>query len=194
VNLNTIRQKIIDSARDEWHKITCWGWGSGPPYRYALLSERGEYGIETEARGHANIAVLIDDVDISIAWGYDPDESLLSPSLGPGLNFSDFLPLFPDESVSRMYADVFYRGALVDRELFVVADGGRYYVPIPRTEYPNKTGFGPQDFGEPEHHYTRWDIGFARIVNSFEHAGSEDALQRINYILDDDRPISSEGK
>jgi hypothetical protein len=26
-------------------------------------------GIETEARSHSTLAILIDDVDISIAWG-----------------------------------------------------------------------------------------------------------------------------
>lgn len=195
MNLNTIRQKIVESTRDDWNKITCWGWGSGPTYRYALSSERGENGIETEARSHANIAVLIDDVDISVAWGYDPDDSLWSEGREEKFNFSDFLPTFPDESVSRMYADVFYRGALVDRELLVVADGGRYYVPIPRTEYPNKTGFTPTEYGAPEHHYTRWDLGFARVLHSFEHAGPfEELLARLNYILDDDGPISSESK
>jgi hypothetical protein len=195
VNLNTIRQKIIESTREEWNKITCWGAGSGPAYRYALSSERGEHGIETEAQGHANIAVLIDDVDISIAWGYDPDESLRFEGNGRRFKF-DFLPSFSDEDedVSRMHADVFYRGALVDRELYVVADGGRHYVPIPRTEYPNKTG--PRELGSPEYHYTRWALGFASILNSFEHApGSfEELLSELDYTLDEDRPIWSESK
>ena len=86
-----------------------------------------------------------------------------------------------------MYADVFYRGSLVDRALLVVADGGRYYVPIPRTTYPNQTGHAAEELGEPEHHYTRWEIGFARIVHSFEHGRSfDEAMARINYLLDED--------
>lgn len=142
MNLNTIRQTIIDSSREDWNKITCWGYGSGPIYHYGLSSEHSDdHGIQTEVRSHAVLAVLIEDVDISIAWGYDPDESLWNLHRGgQRFDFSDFLPTFPDEDVSRMYVDIFYRGQLVDRELFVVADGGRYYVPIPRTTYPNKQG------------------------------------------------------
>jgi hypothetical protein len=181
------------STREDWNKITCWGHGCGPSYRYGMGSERTrDGGIETEVRAHANIAVLIDDVDISIAWGYDPDESL-SSDRGPELDFSDFLPSLPDKTVHRMYADVFYSGSLVDRELLVVADGGRYYVPIPTTRYPKQKSL--TDFSEPEHHYSRWDIGFAEVVQSFEHADSlHSLLQRMTYVLDDNGPIAGEGK
>lgn len=188
MDLKTIRNKIIETTPKDWNKITCWGYGAGPSYHYAFSTETGERGVETEATGHANIAVLLEDVDISIAWGYDPDES----AWGGGqrdFDFSDFLPSFPDEKTSRMYADVFYHGSLVDRALFVVADGGRYYVPIPRTEYPDKTGYTAEKLGEPVHHYTRWDIGFARIVHSFEHGHPfDELLSRMNYVLDDDAP------
>jgi hypothetical protein len=87
-----------------------------------------------------------------------------------------------------MCVDVFHRGALVDRKLYVVADGGRYYVPIPRRTFPNKNGIG-DDLGEPEFHYTRWDLGLARIVNSFELGESfDELLPRLTYVLDDDGP------
>lgn len=92
MNLNNIRQKIIDSGPDDWNQITCWGAGSGPVFRYGFLSERGEHGVDTEAQGHGSVAVLIDDVDISIAWGYDPDNSL-TPGFRPSFSF-DFLPEF----------------------------------------------------------------------------------------------------
>lgn len=192
MDLKTIRQKIVDSSRDDWNKITCWGAGSGPVYRYGLTSESTDHGIQTEARGHACIAVLIDDVDISIAWGYDPDDTLWSDHRQQ-FDFSDFLPTFPAKDVSRMYADVFYGGALVDRELFVVADGGRYYVPIPRSEYPNQKS--TTDFDEPEHHYTPWELGFARVVNGFEHAQPiDEVLSQIPHVVDEDRPIAAESK
>lgn len=185
MDLRSIRQKIIDSAPDDWNKIICWGPGSGPTFRYGLSSERGDNGIQTEAKGHAVIAVLIEDVDISIGWGYDPDETLWSETRPP-FDFSNFLPDFPDKRVSRMYADVFYRGSLVDRKLFVVADGGRHYVPIPRTVYPDKKS--SRDLGAPEHHYTQWDLGFARILNGLDGTRlfDEEVLSEMNYVLDDD--------
>lgn len=193
MDLNTIRQNIINSTREDWHKITCWGAGCGPSYRYGFSTFSGQHGVQTEAKDHGNVAILIEDVDISIAWGYHPDESAFWAGRDDEFDFSDFLPQFPDKSVSRMYADVFYRGSLVDRELLVVADGGRYYVPIPRTEHPHQKR--PDDFSQPEQHYTKWDIGFASLVQSFEHVDSLDyALSRMTYVLDDDRPISSEGK
>lgn len=69
----------------------------------------------------------------------------------------------------------------------MVADCGRYYVPIPRTTYPNQKS--PQDFSEPEHHYTSWDLGFARIVHRFEHVESfDELLAQMNYVVDDDGP------
>lgn len=191
VDLYTLRNKIIESTRGDWNKITCWGAGSGPSYRYSLSSEQTDNGIETEARGHANLAILIDDVDISIAWGFDPDDYFGHHS--PDYDFSDFIPQLPDKSFSRIYADVFYRGSLVDRELLVVADCGRYYVPIPNTKYPHQKT--PMDISQPEHHYSRWNIAFARVVHNFEHADSLDSLlQRMDYVLDDDGSIAEEGE
>ncbi|WP_020101070.1 hypothetical protein [Mycobacterium sp. 360MFTsu5.1] len=185
MDLHTLREKIIESSPEEWNKITCWGDAAGPVYRYSLTSERGESDIQTEAKGHSNTAVLIADIDISIAWGWDPDESLWGPRGGRDFDFSDFLPIFPDDDVSRMYTDVFYRGALVDRVLFVVADGGRHYVPIPRTTYPDKPGYTAAEYGEPEHHYTRWQIGLATVVNGFEQAAPlKEILDRMTYVLD----------
>ncbi|NTY58725.1 hypothetical protein [Mycolicibacterium sphagni] len=124
-----------------------------PRYHYDLSSERSERGIETEVVAHSNVAVLISDVDISIAWGFDPDETLWSEHRQK-FDLSDFLPEFgDDDNVSRMYVDIFHRGALVDRVLFVVADGGRHYVPIPRTTYPHKTSMRelPPDRSDAEH-------------------------------------------
>ncbi|MCV7285346.1 hypothetical protein H7J87_08395 [Mycolicibacterium wolinskyi] len=185
MDLHTLRHKIADSTSGGWNKITCWGAGSGPVYHYGLSSENGDNGIETEAKGHANTAVLIEDVDISIAWGYDPDET---QRIDHRQTFDyDFLPELADDDtpVTRIYADVFYRGALVDRMLFAVADGGRYYVPIPRTVYPNRVSV--RERGEPEHHYTRWQLGFASLLNSFEHAEPiEDLLAEVDYVVDDD--------
>jgi hypothetical protein len=152
-------------------------------YHYGLSSENSERGIETEVVAHSNVAVLISGVDISIAWGFDPDETLRSEHRQK-FDFSDFLPtLDDDERVSRMYVDIFYRGALVDRVLFVVADGGRHYVPIPRTTYPRKTSV--RELGPPEHHYTQWQLGLARVVNSFELEPIETLLSQMEFVVDD---------
>lgn len=187
VDLHTIRRAIIDSRPERWNHIICWGAGSGPVYHYGFSSEERDDRVETEVRSHSNTAVLMDDVDISVAWGYDPDESLWDQGHRQKFDFSHFLPLLADDSIRRMYVDLFYRGALVDRKLYIVVDGGRYYVPIPRTTYPNRTDSG--DLGEPEFHYTRWDLGLARIVSSFELGKSfDELLARLTYVLDGDAP------
>lgn len=91
-----------------------------------------------------------------------------------------------------MYIDVFYRGALVARQLCAVADA-RYYVPIPSREYPDR---GTSEQGAPVFHYTRWQLGLATVAHRFEHAAEplEDVLSQMDYVLDDDGPVSSEPK
>ncbi len=183
MNLHSIRQAIIESTSDDWNVIQSWDSNSGPDYHYGLSSELRDDRIETEVRRHGQSAVLINDVDISIAWGYDPDDSLSHPGL-KNFNF-EFLPddLDDPDEASRMYADIFYRGALVDRKLFAVVDGARYYVPMPRRTHPNKQR--PTKLGDPVFHYTTWDIGLARVLNSLVHTSDIDELfSRMDYVVD----------
>lgn len=71
----------------------------------------------------------------------------------------------------------------------------RYYLPIPRTTYQNKTGPRVNAAQSAEYHYTPWDIGLTRVANQFEHADPfDDILGRIDYVLDEDQPIWSESK
>lgn len=68
----------------------------------------------------------------------------------------------------------------------VAAADGRYYVPIPRTVYPSKTGNGPREYGEPEYHFSRRQLDFARVLNSFQFGYDfDELLERMDFVVDD---------
>lgn len=109
---------IIGSYDEYWHRIE-----QGPLYNYNL----GMAGSDAVVAGwHDARAVMIDDIDIALEWGMSADPFDLRSNWHP-----DWAP-FPDPSVSLCYADVFYRGALVERITMASVDGGRAYLPLPR--------------------------------------------------------------
>ena len=117
MNLFTLEQQITETWDERWHLLA-----DGPQFHYNL----GTVGNVASVFGyHSWRAVLNEDVDIAIEFGLNDD-----PSNDDGNWTAPWAP-FPDESVHGRYADVFYRGALVDRELLASVDGGRAVLPIP---------------------------------------------------------------
>lgn len=117
MQLHEIWDKISESWSDWWNYLP-----EGPLFNYNL-------GTTDDAASvfgwHEARAVLIEDVDIAIEWGMSSD---------PFDRRSDFKPEwapFPDESVALCYADIFYRGSLVERVSIASVDGGRAYLPTP---------------------------------------------------------------
>jgi hypothetical protein len=111
--------KTIGESWDEW-----WNYiPEGPLYNYNLGNSND---VANVFGWHDARAVLNEDVDIAIEWGMSAD---------PFENRRDFTPEwapFPDRSVSLFYADIFYRGSLVERVSLASVDGGRAYLPTPQ--------------------------------------------------------------
>lgn len=176
MNLHELRKIIAESDRSDWRKITCWGHGSGPSYR--ADNAGGELrGSELLQRAHANVAIYIPDIDISIAWGMDrsSDERDLS---------FEWNGKFPDPQTTVHLADVFYRGSLVDRVYQAAVDGGRAYLPIGSSRLAKDS---PAEM-VPEARYevvtSQWETDFARLVHDFEHVDSFDSyLRRAGHII-----------
>lgn len=175
MRLDDLRVTVRESARTDWHKITCWGSGSGPSYRDRLTSGRinGDY---VEYESHGNVAVYIPDIDISIAWGLDRDRD------DRDLHF-EWDGTFADSKTTVTFADIFYRGSLVDREYHANVDGGRALLPIGHTRFTaDSPKHGPN--AKFEVVTSQWQVDFARIVHSFEHAENFDRyLERAGHIV-----------
>lgn len=117
MQLHEIWAKISESWDEWWNYIP-----EGPLYNYNLGTSDG---IATVLGWHDGRAVLNEDVDIAIEWGMSADPFESRRDFKP-----DWAP-FPDRSVQLCYADVFYRGSLVERVSIASVDGGRAYLPTP---------------------------------------------------------------
>lgn len=118
MQLHEIWAKIGESWGEWWNYLP-----EGPLFNYNL----GNSGDEASVFGwHDARAVLIEDVDIAVEWGMSAD---------PFENRRDYKPEwapFADPSVAICYADIFYRGSLVERVSIASVDGGRAYLPTPK--------------------------------------------------------------
>lgn len=76
---------------------------------------------EAHEHGHDHVAVLRDDLAISLAWGMT-DESHFS---------AGWLSAFPSTGASSHYVDIRYHGMPVQREVLVLVDSARAYLPVP---------------------------------------------------------------
>lgn len=195
MNLLELRATIQSAHRPDWHKITCWGAGTGPSYRNSFMSTLigSTDTVETEVDQHSNVAVLINDIDVSIAWGLDRDDTGVRRFASRRDLSFDFLPSFLNDKVSVIFADVFYRGSLVDREYLVAVDGA--YLPMPSQNFPDGLDYSDPASSRVEHHLTQWEIALARLVSSFEHsvAQFDSRLSMIDYKLVE-RHITDENK
>lgn len=118
MQLHEIWKKVSESWSDWWNYLP-----EGPLFNYNLGTSGGDAAVYG---WHDVRAVLIEDVDIAIEWGMSAD---------PFERRQDYTPEwapFPDRSVELCYADLFYRGALVDRVSIASVDGGRAYLPTPK--------------------------------------------------------------
>lgn len=115
-----------------------------------------------EARSHGEKAVLIDDIDVSLEWGFTWSDG--RDEDWPWANG------FPDQKAQSFWADIFYRGALVDRVRLVSVDGGRAHLPT--------AGAVRNDGGDPgqpapsmasyDWYVDDWDYDVARVINSIQ--------------------------
>lgn len=107
----------------------------------------------TGVREHYYGAVLIAEPDLSLAWSMEDERDLHLPSL---------TERFPDKSLSSYKADVMLRGVVVHREMYLVVDGGRAYLPIPRAMLSSLTLGDAEIIAEQ---VTQWQDAFMRLIN-----------------------------
>jgi hypothetical protein len=155
MKLTELMETIVNSDRDHWHKITCWGANTGPSYHERLTffqTWEGQKGV-LEAEDHSNVAIYIPDVSVTIAFGLKALDDFRE----------DWANQFPDPHASSSYVDVFYNNALVFRDVYVSVDGGRSKLPLPRRIFDKTDKKKVVALEVQEDHYH-----FIRLVDSFE--------------------------
>lgn len=152
MNLLELRDRIIDTDMDDWHRVTV-----GPYFTDAPDID------EDTVEQHSELLVYRHDLDITIQSGIR--------ARGYGhVKRSEQLwgeAHFPDPEAHVIFVDVFWRGVLVDREIVAVVDGGRATIPVGTRTALNFNAEGPQP-GKYEFEYsaTTWQASLARLVDS----------------------------
>ena len=125
MTLTEIMDTIISSSKEDWHSITCWGAMSGPSYRdkFEFYYKYEESPNVLHAVSHGMVASYKPDLSITLAWGLTANNDFREP----------WANKFPDPKASSHYADIFFNNALVYRVPYVVVDGGRAKLPIPKS-------------------------------------------------------------
>ncbi len=122
MKLRDLMKIIVDSDPSHWHKIGCWGAGSGPSFKDRIEFSTGpgdHWNLETPS--HSEVAVYKPDVSITMAWGFEANDDYVA----------EWTKKFSDEKARSFLVDVFYNNALVFREYLVSVDGARAYLPMP---------------------------------------------------------------
>jgi hypothetical protein len=175
MTLDELQQTIIATEPDAWNVIVCWGHTSGPSYLddFRAAEVDGEYRLEHEA--HANRAVLKADVDIAFAWGLPVDPR------DPKYFSEAWTQNFPDTTTFAQHCDILYRGALVDREVLIAVDGGRYKIAVPEQD--------TEELQPTKHVLKEWFLGpwanaLGRLVTGCEGTYDyESALKRAGIVV-----------
>lgn len=171
MDLRSLLDTVASTPPDGWHRVP----DVTPPV--AMMTAFGEtkYGGDErytlEAYSHHELAVLIADPSISIAWGMKADDDL------------EFEFRFADNKKHSVYADVLLTGALVHREPVLVIDGGRAYLPFPRTIWVEKSEHDPMDGESIGNAVTEWEHAFVRLVDVLRGAKEFDKyFERAGFI------------
>lgn len=118
---NELWNLIIESWDTWWTYIP-----DGPLFTYNLGNSNGH---ATVFGYHSARAVFIDDIDVALEWGMPEDP--LEPNEG---EFTAEWAPFRNPSIKLCFADVFYRGSLVERVSIASVDGNRVYLPTPEQQ------------------------------------------------------------
>jgi len=120
MNLTLLMSIVVSSEKKDWHHIPCWGYGGASSSRVHLASGE-EHDGNHYGRAHSHLSVYIPDISISLAFGLIWREEFEE----------EWATRFPDRKACGSCVDVFYNGALVFRDDYVIVDGGRTKLPMP---------------------------------------------------------------
>lgn len=174
MQLAELREMIAASTVEDWNRLH-------PPFFRAWILY-GDQGFES-AEAHSERAVFLNDVDIAIEWGldrdpYDRDEH------HPWASEAHF----PDPAMHSFYADVLYRGQLVDRHMLVSVDGGRAYLPYPRASRADQDSMiGGREEAVYLWAITEREFKFAALINAFSNGRLEEYIQRAGVLVEQNR-------
>ena len=118
--LNEIRNLVRQSAPDDWYRIE-----EGPTFRNRFGYSRGpgsRWRLEEDS--HHTILVYTRDVDLTIAYG------MHYHLLGRDEPEYEWSQVFASRSVRIGFADIFWRGSLVDRVDYAIVDDHQGIVPM----------------------------------------------------------------
>ncbi|MGW4071400.1 hypothetical protein [Nocardia grenadensis] len=122
------RSLIEKSAPTDWRTIP----GAGPTYRVRYGSISTAEGVHrVDINEHHSVVVFTPDIDITIAFGMGFDFDYADVDRRPKRSF-DWMENFADDHIDICFADLFYRGSLVDRINYVSVDGARAILPWAR--------------------------------------------------------------
>jgi hypothetical protein len=127
MNLDQFLDSYVNSTRNDWNTIDCWGHGAGSSYKDKFIFHEVYDGSDnilwhTE---QGNVSAYKPNLEITIAWGMNtaPEDQ--------GID-QDWATNNPDSSPARVdQLDFFFNNALVYRISYAVVDGGRGFLPIP---------------------------------------------------------------
>jgi hypothetical protein len=163
--LGEIRDLVQKSSATDWRKIE-----DGPTYRSRFGYSTGpgpgdQWRLEEDS--HPVTLVYIPDVDLTVAHGMDFDPLTSDSEI-------EWSRMFPDKSVHICFADIFWRGSLVDRVDYVHVDAGRGILPIGR--------------GDDRLKVTSWECDVARLLHSLKggnFAAFDDFFGRVPFRVSD---------
>jgi hypothetical protein len=131
MNLTEYNQLIFGSQFNDWTIIGCWGAGSGPSYRDAIsvwTKGNGEFQ-NIEVDSHSETYSFKNDLRVSVSTGITHNDDFIE----------EWANQFPDKHASSSFVDFFFCNQLVFRDIYVVVDGGRCRIPLPKIHVNNET-------------------------------------------------------
>jgi hypothetical protein len=119
MDLRNVMTALAMSSIEDWHYI-----GESPTFRNHIevfeVAEDEPQVIQVQS--HRSTAVYIPDVSITMAWGLTWREDFEEP----------WVERFPNHQASAEWLDIFFNNALVFRTPYVIVDGGRVTLPLPK--------------------------------------------------------------
>lgn len=144
MNMSELRSTILESSLNDWKRVPV----QGPTYRDRFVPwlSPADKTSGIEVHSHSDVAVFEPDIDLTMAFGMRAPGAVENPSFK--------WAKFPDPEITTHIADIFWRGALVDRVDYISVDGHRCNLPI---------GGGHQGL-----RITKYDYTIARILDYLE--------------------------
>ena len=111
---------------EAWTNISCGG-GGGPSYRndFSVWTDGNGKFLNLDIKSHYGLLSLKENISVQIAYGLEDNPDFKEAWANGN----------PDPKASSCFVDFFYNNQLVYRDISVIVDGGRCYLPLPQLDY-----------------------------------------------------------